>query len=159
MDGNLTVTPRVSVVILSHRPKLVGEALASVFDQTFTGYQVVVQFCRDYWPEKLSEACGITRGEFLLVLCDDDKIAPTYLEETVKALDENPAAAIAYTDTWLFGGQKGDRVDVLPPNEVFPAGFTLDTLRQKCVPWVTALMRRSLYEEVGGYDPRQTYWD
>jgi glycosyltransferase involved in cell wall biosynthesis len=147
-----THTPTVSVIILSHRREMVGEAMASVFAQTFTDYQLVVQFCETGWGQKLNDVIRATRGRLVCVLCDDDRLAPTYLAETIAALD-GAHADLAYTDTLIFG-KFPDRVDVLP-------AFSLDVLHKKCVPLMTGVVTRALYDAVGGYDPHIPYadWD
>jgi hypothetical protein len=145
-----THVPTVTVIILSHRRELVGEAMASVFAQTFTDYQVLVQFCETYWGDKLNDIMRAARGKYLCVLCDDDLLAPTYLAEMVEALTLS-GADIAYSDTLIFGSRP-DRVDVLP-------AYSLETLQKKCVPWMTAVFKREWFAHVGGYDPKMLYLD
>lgn len=48
---------------------------------------------------KLSEACAIAKGEFIVPLCDDDLLAPTYLEECLK---RSANADMIYTDRRFF---------------------------------------------------------
>lgn len=143
--------PAVSVVILSHRPHVLPEAVASVLNQTMADREMIVKFCEAYWPDKLNDAVKATSGEYVCVLCDDDMLAPTYLERTVAEI-RKAGADICYTDTQIIGAM---RVPMHLPE------FSREATYLSCVPYVTALFRRDLWERVGGFDGRQPYvdWD
>lgn len=149
--------PRVSVIILSNRIEYLPEAFDSVVAQTYTDREIVVKFFDGaWWPSKMDEAVAGTSGELFAFLCDDDKMAPTWLAKCVEASDAT-GADIAYTDNEVFGR--------LPLKLALP-DFSLDTVRLHCVPHFTALTRRTLYEAVKkdrghGYDGTQAHvdWD
>lgn len=155
-------TPLVSVLILSHRPALYLEARASVLAQTFTDYEIVSKESPTYWGEKLNDLARGASGRWLCILCDDDTLTPTYLEKTLAAATLRPDASIIYTDLLVFG-----RLTVplrLPE-------FDAEVLRMYCVPWMTCLIDRRLWNgeahadykplpgTVAGYDPKQRYGD
>lgn len=164
---------RVAVVIQSHRPALVGEALASAMAQTVP-VQVIVQFDRENWGEKFNQAAAATTTEWLVPLCDDDRLAPTYV---ARCLDYADSGDIIFTDrtvwweglrvwydprTWfqrhttpasgyrhmMFGESLvrhigNDAAQVTIPPEVFAFGQPLP---------MTCMIRRTLWDDLQGYD-------
>lgn len=153
------MSARVSIVILSHRPQLVGQAQVSARLQTVP-VQIVTNEDADYWPEKLNDAVAASRGEFFVVLCDDDKLKPTYVERTLAEADRT-GADMVYTDVEIIG----TRISAPPPIGLgrpvywqLPE-FDAEVLRNACTPWVTALVRKSLWFELGGFDGAQPHFD
>ena len=152
--------PKYSVVILSHRwrtqPTMVQEAIASVLGQTEQDVQVIVQFCEENWGSKLNEAVNATRGEYVTILCDDDTIAPTFLEKCGKVI--RAGAAIVHTDTLVLeDGQEprhyrpyGERfqhrdaylMELNPLDDLY--GNTMS---------MTFLCTRTLWDAMEGFDP------
>lgn len=141
--------PRVAVIILSHRADLLPQAFASALGQTYRDREIVVKYAEAWWAEKLNEAIASSRSELFVVLCDDDKLRPSYLEETIAALDRDDTD-FAYTDNLNFGP--------MVVKQTLP-DFSLHAVQRDCVPHFTALTRRSLWERVGGYDATQPYLD
>ena len=140
--------PAVSIIIPSHRPQFLPEAIASVFAQTCQDFQLVVNYRREWWGEKINDVVNASRGPFVCILPDDDLLHPTYL---AKALDASRGGFdIIFSDIQFFG----DRTDVyrLPD-------FGVNAQRHACVPWMTALIRRQLWDELGGFDPDQILQD
>ena len=145
--------PRVSIIILAHRPAFVPEAFKSADAQTYRDREIVVKYSdAPWWPEKMNEAVRGTSGELYAFLCDDDALHPTWLARCVAALDAD-RTDIAYTDNTGFG-----RLTV----RLALPDFSQETLKTACVPHFTALTRRALYDRVpGGYDGTQGHvdWD
>lgn len=84
------------------------------------------------------------RGAYILPLDADDYLAPDYLARTVPILDTEPDVGIVHTWIGLIGGHHG----------VWRTGrFALPDLLVRCTIHVTALYRRTLWADVGGYDP------
>jgi GT2 family glycosyltransferase/Flp pilus assembly protein TadD len=87
---------------------------------------------------------GIARAEgaYILPLDADDRLAPTFLERTVGALDARPTASIAYAVLREFEDS----------DYVWPTGpCNLATVREENRIAYASLYRRSLYDAVGGY--------
>ena len=82
------------------------------------------------------------RGEFILCLDADDKIAPTMLAECLHALENNPTAAVSYTDRLDFDG-----VDQV----VKARTYDFEILKYANHISYCALFRRKAWEDVGGY--------
>jgi len=82
------------------------------------------------------------KGEYILPLDADDKIAPACLRRSVDVLQANPDIAIVYGDLGLFGHE----------NRVIPAGVfnTYRLLLANYMP-VGSMFRREAWESVGGY--------
>lgn len=96
-------------------------------------------------------------GEFVVVHDDDDTWHPEFLARTVAALDAQPAAvAVAVRTTIIRERLEGDKVTELsrttwdPPGDVITLFDML--LTNRVVP-ISLLVRRSVYETIGWYDP------
>lgn len=125
-----TGSPLVSVVIPAYDvADFIGEALDSVFAQTFTDYEVIV--VNDGSPDtsKLEQALapymsrivylkqenrgvsaarntGIVaaRGSLIAFLDGDDVWLPNYLEVQVKRIQADPTIDVLYPNVLMFGG-------------------------------------------------------
>ena len=134
-------SPRVSVVV-SHFDRLVWlrEALASIRDQTFADYEIVVvndagpdavgaaqmaaEFGARYVHRALNSGVAATRnegvrasrGSILAYLDDDDLWRPGHLAGLVGLLDARPEAELAYGDAevWSIEAPIAAREDVSP---------------------------------------------
>ncbi len=89
-------------------------------------------------------------GEYLLALDSDDRLAPTFLERTVAALDAAPGAGLAAPGFTMFGAVRGRR---LAPE------FDLVALLCGNVVGAFAVIRRRCWEEAGGYPERSDTLD
>lgn len=180
--------PRVSVVIPNLNGRnLLGDCLTSLEKQTFRDFEVVlvdngsddrsVDFVKDNfrWVVKIienSENIGFAAasnqginasgGEYIALLNNDTEAHPRWLEELVRAADDNPEAGMFASKTLFFDernvidtaghlfypdglnrgrgrleideGQYDDKKDVF-----FPSGCA-------------ALYRRSMFDEIGLFD-------
>lgn len=92
---------------------------------------------------------GEARGELLGYLSSDDYLLPGAISRLVGAAEQHPEAEVFYP-----GYQIVDEVDRVT-DTVHPLQHTLvDSVRWAvCIPGVGALVRRSFYERVGGWDP------
>jgi glycosyltransferase involved in cell wall biosynthesis len=119
--------PVVSVVVAAHdRPDMLRTALASVLNQTLTGFEIILQddSTYDHCEEIVHDlndrrirythnrpALGMaanlrsgfrkSRGRHIATLHDDDFYAPNYLETMVPILDANPALSLAFCDHYV----------------------------------------------------------
>jgi glycosyltransferase involved in cell wall biosynthesis len=90
------------------------------------------------------------RGELILCLDADDVLLPTFLDKTVQALNQAPAAAIAATHVEFFGNVDG----VWEPPKFDPTLL----LWENCV-GSASLFRRSAWRETGGYAALPAFQD
>jgi glycosyltransferase involved in cell wall biosynthesis len=85
----------------------------------------------------------LAKGEFILPLDSDNRLRDVYLKEGVSLLKSNLSLGVVYTDAEYFGEREG-RWNV-------PEFDLLSLVRMNFID-VCALYRKSLWEEVGGYD-------
>jgi glycosyltransferase involved in cell wall biosynthesis len=86
---------------------------------------------------------GTASTPYLLVLDADDRLAPDALMTLRAGLDANPDAGFCYGLATFFGSWEG--VLRLPPYDPYKL------LHRSLVP-ATALMRRTVFDSVGGFD-------
>jgi hypothetical protein len=161
--------PRVSVIVPCYNlGQYLDEAVGSVLAQTYQDFEIIVvddgstdpatvAFLADYRPSRTrliriahgglaaARNAGLAHatGEFLCALDADDRLAPTFLETTVRALDADPAAAFA--SCWLraFGDEQW---------EWRPERCDLPALLSENTVLTAALVRCGAVAAVGGYD-------
>ena len=134
-DDNMTDAraPAVSVVVPAYNvAQFIGEALESVFAQTFEDFEVIV--VNDGSPDTVeleralapylarvvymkqenrgpsaARNTGISaaRGRYVALLDADDAWLPDYLSEQTRALDARPELDLVYADAMLFGEGEG----------------------------------------------------
>jgi len=172
--------PLVSVVIPCYRQsRYLAESVASVVAQTYTNWELFI--VDDGSPDDTREIAqrliaahpdrriqlitkpnggvadarnaGVrsSRGEYWLPIDADDAIAPAFLERAVSVLAARPEVGFVYSDIEHFGGETG--VYRLPPFDA----ETLTHLENVCS--TCALVRRELFDQVGGYDAKLRHYE
>jgi hypothetical protein len=81
----------------------------------------------------MNEAVRVSSCDAFVFVADDDLLAPTFLEETVKVMEETGCDCVS-TNMQEFGEKDGVHV----PYQKFP--------------FITSLFRNTAWERVGGYD-------
>jgi glycosyltransferase involved in cell wall biosynthesis len=170
--------PVVSVIIPAYNIGYIGEALESVFTQTFRDYEVIVvndgspetmqlektllkyQHQIHYFEQKNRGISGArntgirnARGEFLAFLDSDDLWLPEFLAEQLKFFAENPSFDMVCADCIYFGNTEltGRTWQILDPIDN-PATF------EKVLPThggafaSFALLRRETVLKVGFFE-------
>jgi glycosyltransferase involved in cell wall biosynthesis len=155
----------VSVVIPCHNyARFLGQAIESALHQTYQPIEILVvddgstddtsEVALRY-PVKLlvqpqEGVCGAvnngiraSQGTFVMRLDADDVLEPTYVEETLAALNRSPAAHFAYTEVAYFGAAAG----TYPVEDFHP-----ESLAERNYIHASALMRHAAFERLGGYD-------
>lgn len=97
----------------------------------------------------LAEACAWAEGNFLGLVDADDRLEPTAVEECVHYLNHQPRIDMVYTDHRILdevgrSGALGRRCRIPYSKERLLLDFMTHHFR---------LLRRSVYEQVGGFDP------
>ena len=168
---------KVSVIIPCYNQgRYIDEAVDSVLEQSFDDFEIIIvndgstdeetnRILDDYSREKTriirtdnqglaaarNNGISEARGEYILPLDADDRIAGTYLEQAVRLLDRNPDFGIVYCRAQLFGAAKSEWV--------LPA-FSLDEMLLDNVIFCSSVFRRKDWDTVGGYDTAMVYgWE
>jgi GT2 family glycosyltransferase len=94
-----------------------------------------------------NDALAMARGEFVVLLDHDDKLHPDALALVAEALDREPEADYLYTDE-----DKIDRRGIHSGPFCKP-DWSPERLRTQMYTCHLSVLRRSLVEEVGGFDP------
>jgi glycosyltransferase involved in cell wall biosynthesis len=173
--------PLVSVIIPAYNAAgFIGETLTSVFNQTYSNYEVIV--VNDGSPdtdelEKVlapfrdrliyleqenkgpsaarNNAIGVARGEFVAFLDSDDTWLPNYLEEQIKLICSERGFDMVYSDALLFGDSplSGRRFMECAPS-VGPVTFESLLLYQTSVITSGTVVRRQAVIDAGLFDER-----
>ena len=161
--------PTTSFVVTCHNlGAYLDETLESLFAQTVQDFEVVVvndgstdgatcrlladldrprtrviHIERRGLPGARNVGVRDARGRYLCMVDADDLLEPTYLERSLQALE--PRSDLAFASHWLraFGDETWDWT---PTECGFPALLLANTLNG------AALMRRDMFEHVGGFD-------
>ncbi len=89
-----------------------------------------------------------SKGQFLLPLDSDDLLAPDYIERTLKALQDEGASA-AHSDVKIIGSFEMVYKPSANLKEIFSGQF----------PHYTFLMKREVFDAVGGYNTQSSVED
>lgn len=168
--------PLVSIIVPSYNyDKYIGAAIESALAQTYENIEVIVaddgsvdnsvNVARKYHVKVIKlkhmglagafrRGVEASKGEFLLNLNSDDILHPSYVKETLAALEEDSKIAYAYTQMVGFGAGSYHF-------ESCPFSLKMLLKRPAYFP-ATALIRKSAFLEAGGYDARLPFhedWD
>jgi glycosyltransferase involved in cell wall biosynthesis len=165
----------VSIIVPCYnQAQYLDEALQSVLVQTYQNWECIIvndgspdntEVVAKKWIAKdsrfiylhkenggLSSArnAGITiaKGEFILPLDADDKIAPNYIELAVQSFQKDVSLKVVYSKAEKFGKEKG--VWQLPP-------FSFIDLARYNMIFCSAMFRKEDWKCVGGYDINMIY--
>lgn len=175
--------PRVTVVLLSHREHFVPGAIHSVFSQSLPRdqRQLLMNHCPQAYPGKFNDVAACAQGDFIAPLCDDDRLAADYLASCLAVADRGQTADIVFTDRRVYwdvgtpaetaaqaksvgigddniwhelGPEYGPLPDTAPG---VPGYYALELnaetfVRGATLP-MTCLIRKTLWDALGGYDP------
>lgn len=94
-----------------------------------------------------NDALEMASGEFVALLDHDDVLHPDALSHVAEAIDGNPEADYVYTDE--------DKVDARGHHSApfFKPDWSPERMRTQMYTCHFSVLRRSLVEEVGGFDP------
>jgi glycosyltransferase involved in cell wall biosynthesis len=163
------MTPTVSVVIPCYNlGEYLGEAVDSVFAQTFTDFEIVIvddgstdertrTLLANYQraktrvirtenrglPAARNEGARQTSGRYLCMLDADDRLEPSYMQRSVDVLDAEPA--LAFVSHWLrtFGDEEWTWQ---PESCELPDLLNTNTVNG------AAMVRREAFLAAGGFD-------
>ncbi len=168
--------PLVSVIIpVYNGAATIGRALKSVFDQTFTEYEIVV--CDDGstddtsallagygdlirvlrqanrgFPAARNAAVAASRGELIALIDHDDQWLPRKLEVQVAALQNDRGAVLVYSDVTVVN-EAGDESRASPVAAATAHAPSMDEMLARLWPIMpsTVVMRRDAFDRTGGF--------
>jgi glycosyltransferase involved in cell wall biosynthesis len=165
-----------AAVTTYNRADLVVAAVESVLAQEFEDKEVLVidngssddtrerlsaYDVRYVWQENRGRAGGRNRaiaearGDYIAFLDSDDEWLPGKLEREVAVLDGHPAVGLVHGHVEVVDARGSALTDITELHrrwfEESPAGYAEWALRCMCLTSAT-MMRRSLLDELGGYD-------
>jgi glycosyltransferase involved in cell wall biosynthesis len=172
--------PHISLILtVYNRDRYLSAAIESIRNQTYSDFELLiwddgstddsVAIARHYAQTDprirviaaehqghvlaLKAAHAEINGTYVGWVDSDDLLAPTALEATTAILDADPAIGMVYTDYWVVS--KTGRIKGLGRQCRIP--YSKDRLLVEFMTFHFRLLRRSVYEQVGGVDPRITY--
>ena len=169
-------SPRVSVILpVYNGAGTIELALRSVFDQTFTDFEVVVvdDGSTDDTPSVLAKfkdrirmirqanrgfpgarntAIAASRGDLLALIDHDDQWLPRKLELNVAALDRDLGASLVYSDLVVVN-ELGEESRASPIGSATAHAPSMDEMLARMWPIMpsTVVMRRAAFERAGGF--------
>ena len=176
--------PLVSVIIpVYNRLIYLNEAIESVLAQTYRPYEIIVvdDGSTVNVMQKLEPYAGAVtylreenrglasarnfgtqraQGEFFAFLDDDDMFRPEKLERQVTLLRDNPLVGLIYSDEYLIDksgvmSETSLSRDRFPP---LPSGYIArDFFQDSFIGVMSVLVRRSIFEEMDGFDESLLY--
>lgn len=170
-------SPRVSVIIPTYnRADMLGAAIRSVLDQTYTSYEIIVadDGSTDDTRTQVASLAGPIRylrlqhtgrpavarnrgiaaaqGDLIAFLDDDDLWIPSKLERQIDLLDTDPAVGFVYSDVRFLQPDGTLSNPVLLPRQK-QAESLFDHLLTDCFIYPsTVVVRRSALAETGSFD-------
>lgn len=167
------VSPLVSLLITNrNRDRYLATAIKSVLAQTFTDFELIIwddgstdcsveiaqQFAAQDQrvriiaaphqgiPRSRTAAIAQLTGRYLGWVDSDDILAPTALAETVAVLESNPRVGLVYTDYLVMDAES--QVTGLGSRCQIP--YSREALLHKFITFHFRLLRRSVYDQIGG---------
>lgn len=172
--------PRVSVIIPTYnRADLLAEAIDSVLGQSFQDFELLAvddgstdntaELVASYGPpvryiyqenrgQGAARNAGLqtARGEYVAFLDSDDLWEPKKLALQVATLDEKRECSLVYSDAYFFDGKTRQRQYLFSRLcRPYEGHVARELLHCNFIASPTPLLRRSVFELVGGFDERR----
>lgn len=168
--------PLVSVIIPTHnRAGWVGEAMESVLEQTYEPIELIVvddgstdhtgrvvqalSSALTYMPQPQAgvsaarnRGVAASHGELVAFLDSDDLWQPEKVAAQVELLRQQPQTQVCYTDEiWI---RHGGRVNPKHIHQKCSGWMFLESLPRCLISPSSIMLRRSLWDRLGGFDER-----
>lgn len=172
-------TPTVSVVMAAKNyARFIRQAIDSVVSQTFADWELIVvddgstddteAVVRPYLIDRriryvrsdsLGQSraknlgVGLTAGEFVAFLDADDAWLPTKLERQLDVFRASPAVGVCFSARRIID-EAGNESSTSPPPSADQRGDVLRAVfRKNFVCFSSVVVRRAVFDHVGGFDP------
>ena len=172
--------PRVAVIVPAYGvAHLLGEALDSLLDQTFTAWECLViddgapddvaGAVAPYLPDPRirylatanqgvsgarNTAIAATCAPLIALLDGDDRFRPDYLAKTVSALEDDPELRLVTVNAMLFGAVPQERLCFTGKQGSGDGqhGTLADLLDRSFGVYIGSTFRRADFDRIGGFD-------
>jgi glycosyltransferase involved in cell wall biosynthesis len=178
--------PKVSVIMPSYNTaSLIGEALDSVFSQSYRDFEVIVvndgspdtpdlervlrpyQERIVYLTQQNRRACGArnngishAKGEYLAFLDSDDSWTPGYLQSQIEQLEADAALDMVYCDCLIYGdGREAGKTFMQGCPSSGQVTFESVLTEQCQIPVSGTVVRRQAVVNAGLFDERLAMCD
>lgn len=201
---NIDSRPLISVIVPTHnRPELLNEAIQSVCNQTIKDYELIIvddasnsivnkselrkQFdisnllvkrntISQGGAESKNIGASLANGKYIAFLDDDDKLSPTYLEQAIKLLENEPKINLVFMGVSWFGSRANDGennynsamkkiFEISNPHLINKHYYLFDeNLTNALLKTVPMSFQRSVtslksFHSIGNYDKNCLLWD
>ncbi|MDP8962411.1 MAG: glycosyltransferase, partial [Cyanobacteriota bacterium] len=173
------LVPISLVITVYNRERYLSKAIESVLAQTRGDFELLIwddgstdsslEIAKDYAKRdrrirvvaaehqgrtpSLKEAIAKTQGGYIGLVDSDDELAPTALEETVAVLEANPVVGLVYTDYMDIDHQG----KVIGYGKRCRVPYSKERLLVDFMTFHFRLIRRQVFEQVGGFDEACAY--
>lgn len=176
--------PRISVIVPTYNcGNFIGQALESVFAQTYKDYEVIVvddgstdktRDVIDYLSKRIvyleqsnrgpSAARNLAilhaTGEFLAYLDADDQWFPYKLEKQIAYLEAHPECGLVHSDVTVI--DEGNQIlcqsfDQENSRPILQGNCVHELLRHSCIHMPSVMERHTCFNEAGGFEERIRY--
>lgn len=134
-----------SIIIPSNRTTFVDETILSIAKQIVRPKEVVMLYdihnTVEANADKINRGASMISADTFVVLGDDDMLHPEFLEKTLAKMEETGCDLVS-TAMEQIGLEPGIHRTVM----------NLDRMKEHFGLFYTTLIRKSLWEKVGGYD-------
>ena len=152
--------PNIELIVVDDASK---DDSPELIEQWLKTYEKPYRYIRHETNGGVCKTCNdlITNanGKYISLIGTDDLYVPEKISKQVAVLENDPSAAMVYTDTYLIDENGRRKLGTLMtallkcPFEFAPSGDILNELQQmNFVHGLSMLIRKSVYEEIGGYD-------
>jgi glycosyltransferase involved in cell wall biosynthesis len=178
------MSPKVTVIIPCYNyARYLPEAVESLVRQSLADWEAIViddastdesalvmqgltdpRIIKVYHKENIgniatyNEGIGLARGEFIVLLSSDDRYHPDFLRKTVRMFDSHQEVAVVYTGVEVIdaaGRVQYSLQHTLNRHRYDGVYDELPTLlMNNSIPNCASVVRRSVLDEVGSFDPR-----
>ena len=174
-------SPRISVIIpVYNQAQFLGHAIDSVLAQTWKDYELIVvddgstdesgEVAQRYGSRlryvrkpnaggasAVNVGVRLARGSWIAILPSDDMWEPNKLERQWSYIDGHPEAAFVYSDYSIIDVNGKQQRSTSHP---VPSGRTrqrIHLLRGCFINGGSVLLRKAIFEEIGGFDEQNRY--
>lgn len=109
-------------------------------------------------PATRNTGIALAESEWIVLLDSDDLWTPDHLADLVDCARRHPAADLVHSGSVLFDSDSGRELEIRAPSPEVTAGYPLSLfLGTYVIQPSSVMLKKSLWEKVGGFDPAFRY--